>query len=237
MAVSFAKLKLTLPKNYFTFCTRMSFVCHWYVLVCNLCVTLMYSYVMVCHSYIPVCHPYVTPTYSYIIRVSLVCTRMSLICTHMSYVCHSYALVCLVCFPYVTRMCSYVIRMSLVCTRMSSVSTDFKNKEGRGVGVVSAFLSNPSKLFFKNNWSQNNLHIKRFWKYLSFPLAVLICILGNSFKLTTTEFFKRALFLCVLHVVHLNVFLWNPSGPSNVHDCLFNQFRTEKPAKIIDHWR
>ena len=72
----------------------------------------------VCHLYVLVCDLYVTPIYSYVIRLSLVCScmysnviRMSLVCTRMysyvirmSLVCHSYVLVC---YPYVTRMWFY----------------------------------------------------------------------------------------------------------------------------------
>ena len=65
-------------------CTRMSSVCHLYVLACHPYVTLMYSYVLVCHPYVTlmysyiirmslVCHPCVTRMYSYVIRMSLVC--------------------------------------------------------------------------------------------------------------------------------------------------------------------
>ena len=39
--------------------TRISSVCHLYVLVC--------------HSYVLVCHPYVTRMYSYVICMSLIC--------------------------------------------------------------------------------------------------------------------------------------------------------------------
>ena len=46
--------------------TRMSFVCHSYVLVCT-------RMSFVCHSYTLVCHSYVTRIYSYVIRMSLVC--------------------------------------------------------------------------------------------------------------------------------------------------------------------
>ena len=79
-------------------CTRMSSICHWYVLVF---------------------HPYVTGMYSYVIRMSLVCTRMSSVChsyvlerlpyvTRMSSVCHSYThSYVLVCHPCVTRMWFY----------------------------------------------------------------------------------------------------------------------------------
>ena len=65
-------------------CTRMSSVCHSYVLVYNPYVTRMYSHVIrmsivctrmssVCHSYVLVCYPYVTRMYSYAIRMSLIC--------------------------------------------------------------------------------------------------------------------------------------------------------------------
>ena len=65
-------------------CTRISSVCHLYVLVCNPYVTRMYSHVIrmsivctrmssVCHSYVLVCYPYVTRMYSYAIRMSLIC--------------------------------------------------------------------------------------------------------------------------------------------------------------------
>ena len=46
-------------------CSRMSSVCHWYVLVCNgmsLVCTRMSS---VCHSYVLVCHPYFTRMWFY----------------------------------------------------------------------------------------------------------------------------------------------------------------------------
>ena len=54
-------------------CTRMSFICDSYVLVCDPCVTRMHSYGIcmslvctrissVCHSYVLVCHPCVTST-------------------------------------------------------------------------------------------------------------------------------------------------------------------------------
>ena len=89
----------------------MSFVCHLYAIrmysyvirVSLVCTRMSY----VCHSYVLVCHPYVTRIHSYVIRMSLVFTRMSsvchsyvirmsLVCTHMSPVCN----------PYVTRMSS-----------------------------------------------------------------------------------------------------------------------------------
>ena len=93
-------------------CTRMSSVCHSYVLVCLPYVTGMYSYFIrmslvctrmssVCHSYVLVCHPYVTRMYSYVFRMSLVCTRMSSVCHSYT---HSYVLVC---HPCVTRMWFY----------------------------------------------------------------------------------------------------------------------------------
>ena len=77
----------------YSYITRMSFVCHSYVLVCHLYVTRMssvcHSYVTcmssVCDSYILVCHPYVTRMYSYVIRMSLVCTLVSSLC-HLSVV-------------------------------------------------------------------------------------------------------------------------------------------------------
>ena len=47
---------------------------------CHRYVTRMSS---VCHSYVLVCHPYITRMYSYVIR-------MSLVCTCMASVCHSY---------------------------------------------------------------------------------------------------------------------------------------------------
>ena len=54
-------------------CTRMSFQCHFYVLVCN-GMSLVYTRIpYVCYSYVLVCHPYVTRLYSYVIRMSLVC--------------------------------------------------------------------------------------------------------------------------------------------------------------------
>ena len=74
-------------------CTRMSSVCHSYVLVYYSYVTLMYSVCLmllictymssVCHSYVLICHPYVTRRYWYVIRMSLVCTRMSSYVTRM----------------------------------------------------------------------------------------------------------------------------------------------------------
>ena len=100
-----------------TVCTRMSFVCHSFVLMSS-----------VCHSYVVVYHPYVTHIYWHATLMYLYAIGMSLVCTRMSSVCHSYVLVC---HPYVTRMYSYamhvtrmylyVIRMSLICTRMSPV--------------------------------------------------------------------------------------------------------------------
>ena len=80
-------------------CSRMSFICHSYVLVCH----------PLCHSYALVWHPYVIRMYSFVICMSLVCTRLS-------FVCHSYVLVC---HSYVTSVYSYVIRMWLICTPMS----------------------------------------------------------------------------------------------------------------------
>ena len=71
-------------------CTRMSSVCHSYVLVCirmSLVCTRMSS---VCHSYVLVCHRYVTRMYSYVISMLLVCAHMSLVCTRTSSVCNSY---------------------------------------------------------------------------------------------------------------------------------------------------
>ena len=91
-------LKTTMQFNIILHVICMSFVCHSYVLVCDLYVIRMSS---VCHSYV---------------------IHISLVCTCMSSVCHSYVLIC---HPYVTRMNSYVTRMSLVCqlyvTRMSLV--------------------------------------------------------------------------------------------------------------------
>ena len=97
--------------------TRMSFVCHSYVLVCHLHATSMCS-----HYYMHVleCHPYVTRMY--IIRMSLVCTRMSLVWTRMysyvirvSLVCHPYVFLChsyvVVCHPYVFGCHPYVTSM------------------------------------------------------------------------------------------------------------------------------
>ena len=78
-------------------CTRMSSICHSYILVCH-------PYVLVCHLHVLACHPDVTRIHSYVIRMSLLCTRMSCVC-------HSYVLVC---HPYVTHMYSYVICMTLV---------------------------------------------------------------------------------------------------------------------------
>ena len=65
-------------------CTRMSSVCHSYLLACHAYVTRMYSYAIrmlfvcnrmssVCHSYVLVCHPHVNCMCSYAIRMSLVC--------------------------------------------------------------------------------------------------------------------------------------------------------------------
>ena len=104
-------------------CTRMSSACHSYVLVYHLCVarmyshvTCMYSHVMICHSYALTCHTYVTRMHSYVLYVF----RMSLVCVLTSSICHSYLLAC---HPY-------------------------QRTAKKRRGVVSAFLSNPSKLFF-----------------------------------------------------------------------------------------
>ena len=89
-------------------CTRMTLICHSFVIVCYPYVTRMYSYVIrislvstrmssVWHSYVVVSQPYVTHMYSDVIRMSLVCTRMLSVC-------HSYVVVC---HPYVTRMWFY----------------------------------------------------------------------------------------------------------------------------------
>ena len=80
----------------------MSSVCHSNVsrVSCHSYVTRIYSYVTrmssVCHSYVLICHSHVTRMYSRVIRMSLVCSRMSssLVCSPMSSVCHSYVLVC-----------------------------------------------------------------------------------------------------------------------------------------------
>ena len=56
-------------QSYVLYITRMSSVCHSYVLVCHSYVTRMSS---VCHLYVLVCHPYVTRMYSYVTRISLV---------------------------------------------------------------------------------------------------------------------------------------------------------------------
>ena len=55
----------------------------------------------VCHSYVLVCLPYVTGMYSYFIRMSLVCTRMSSVCHSYT---HTYVLAC---HPCVTRVWFY----------------------------------------------------------------------------------------------------------------------------------
>ena len=107
-------------------CTRMSSVCHSYILKCHPYVTCIDSYIIrmslvctsmssVCHSHLLVCHPYVARMNSYAIRMSLVCTRIP-------FVCHSYVHLC---HPYVTRMYLYAIRRSLVCTCMSSVCRSY----------------------------------------------------------------------------------------------------------------
>ena len=66
-----------------TVCTRMSFVCHSFVLMSS-----------VCHSYVLVYHPYVTHIYSHVTLMYSYVIGMSLVCTRMSSVCHSYVLVC-----------------------------------------------------------------------------------------------------------------------------------------------
>ena len=113
-------------------CTRMPFVCHWYVLAC---------------------HPYVTRMYVYVICMSLICTcmssichsyviRMSLVCTHMSSVCYSYVLAC---HLYVTCM-SYVIVcscMSLYVNRMwfyHEPNSDGKSKETKYKTYLNIFV-------------------------------------------------------------------------------------------------
>ena len=72
--------------------TRISSLCHFYILVCN-------GMSSVCPSCVLSCHPYATRMYSYVIR--------------MSSVCHSYVLRC---HPYVTRTYLHVTRVSLVCS-------------------------------------------------------------------------------------------------------------------------
>ena len=71
-------------------CTRMSSVCHSYVLV-------SIRMPSVCHSYATRMYLYVIRTrmHSYVIRMSFVCTRIysyivrtSLVCNRMSFVCH-----------------------------------------------------------------------------------------------------------------------------------------------------
>ena len=89
-------------------------ISHSYVPVCNQYVTPMSRISSLCHSYVLVYQLYVTRLYPHVICMSPVHARMLLVCTCMSFVCHSYAHTC-------TRMYSYVILMSLVCTRISTV--------------------------------------------------------------------------------------------------------------------
>ena len=68
-------------------CTRMSSVCHWYVLVCNDMPLVCTRISSVCNSYVLVCHPLVIRMYLYVIRMSLVCIRMQWYVIRMSPVC------------------------------------------------------------------------------------------------------------------------------------------------------
>ena len=78
----------------YSYVTIMSFLCRYYLLVCN-GMSFVWTYMsFLCHSYV------------------FVCNGMSLVIARMSSVCHSYVLVC---HPHVTCMYSYVIHMSLVC--------------------------------------------------------------------------------------------------------------------------
>ena len=79
--------------------TRISSVCHFYILLCNGMSSVCTRMSSVCHSYVLSCHPYATRMYSYVIR--------------MSSVCHLYVLRC---HPYVTRTYLHVTRVSLVCS-------------------------------------------------------------------------------------------------------------------------
>ena len=101
-------------------CTRMSFLCHQNIFICNArpivcpCMSfvcqshllIFYGMPLICTCMLYVCH-------SYVIHMSLVYT-----CT--SSVCHSYVLVY---HSHINRICMYsnFIRISIVCTRMSSV--------------------------------------------------------------------------------------------------------------------
>ena len=88
----------------------------------SICMSVVFTRMSsVCHSYVLLCHPYVTCIYSNAICMSTVCTRMSSVCHTYVRVSHSHIL-CM--YSYVIRMSriySYVIPMSLVCIRMSSV--------------------------------------------------------------------------------------------------------------------
>ena len=92
----------------YSYVTRMSLVCHTYVLA----FIFMYSYAIHMSFVYTLCHPYVTRMYSYVIRMSLVCTRMSSVCHLYVLVCHPYVTRM---YLYVTPMYWYVIRRSLVC--------------------------------------------------------------------------------------------------------------------------
>ena len=107
-------------------CTRMSSICHSYVLVCmyvlvcngmSLVSTRMSS---VCHLYVFVCHTYtyVTRMHSYVIRMSLVYTRMLSIC-------HSHVLAC---HPYVTHMYSFYKHFNY-CIDKGEFSNDLKHAD------------------------------------------------------------------------------------------------------------
>ena len=85
-------------------CTRMLFVYHSHVLLCNSYVTCVSC---VCHSYVLVCHSYVTHMYSchsYVTRISIVCHSYVLVCFSYARVRHSYVSRR---YSYVTLMCFY----------------------------------------------------------------------------------------------------------------------------------
>ena len=155
----------------------MSFVCAHVLSICTLMSSVCISYVSrmssVCHWYVLVCHSYVFV--SYVIRMYSHVIRMSLVCTCMSSVCHLYVLVF---HPYVTCMYlyviliySYVIHISLVCgftmNRFFKKNCIFLLHQKK---YLEENVSKPVDEVHQRRWISHLNHFYR--KYLCFELRI-----------------------------------------------------------------
>ena len=80
----FKKLTLFFIRNSCHLCVTRMYV--YFVRMSLVCTRMSF----LCHSYVLECRSYVTCMYSYVIRMSFVCTLMLSVCNSYVFVCHSY---------------------------------------------------------------------------------------------------------------------------------------------------